>query len=159
VNKTIGMQPEKKGDNGLADAIDKILDKGLVINADIIVDVSGTELLGIKIRAALASFETAARYGLQFPSGTKDTEAKLEAEKDKERCPQCDKLIETKVLLNEMCPWCGWISAIAKQKKKQIEEEKVKVIEIIGNSQMAKKKERKREEEEEDNEEEIEIKA
>ena len=30
----------------------------------------GVELLGIKIRAALASFETAAKYGLEFPAGT-----------------------------------------------------------------------------------------
>lgn len=59
------------GDNGsLADVIDRILDKGVVINADITVSVIGVELLGLKIRAAVASFETAARYGLEFPSGT-----------------------------------------------------------------------------------------
>ena len=55
----------------LADVIDRILDKGLVINADIKISVVGVELLDIKIRAALASFETAAMYGLEFPSGTK----------------------------------------------------------------------------------------
>lgn len=54
----------------LADVIDRILDKGLVINADITVSVIGVELLGIKIRAAIASFETASMYGLEFPSGT-----------------------------------------------------------------------------------------
>ncbi|WP_254538145.1 gas vesicle protein GvpJ [Halomarina litorea] len=47
-----------------------LLDKGIVINADIAVTVGETELLGIHIRAALASFETAAKYGLQFPDGT-----------------------------------------------------------------------------------------
>ena len=62
------LEPESSG--GLADAIDRILDRGLIINADIAVSVAGTELLGIKIRAALASFETAAYYGLEFPSGT-----------------------------------------------------------------------------------------
>ena len=55
----------------LADIIDRILDKGLVINADIQVAVVCVELLSIKIRAAIASFETAARYGLEFPSGTR----------------------------------------------------------------------------------------
>lgn len=55
----------------LADVVDRILDKGLVINADITVSVVGVELLGIKIRAALASFETAAKYGLEFPAGTR----------------------------------------------------------------------------------------
>lgn len=56
---------------GVTDLIDRILDKGLVINADIKVNVVGVELLDVRIRAALASFETAAKYGLQFPSGTK----------------------------------------------------------------------------------------
>ena len=54
----------------LADVLDRILDKGVVINADITVSVVGVELLGLQIRLALASFETAARYGLEFPSGT-----------------------------------------------------------------------------------------
>lgn len=56
--------------NTLMDVIDRILDKGIVINADITVSLVGVELLGIKIRAALASFETAAKFGLAFPSGT-----------------------------------------------------------------------------------------
>ena len=53
----------------LPDLIDRILDKGLIINADIKIDLAGTEILGIKLRAALASFETAAKFGLAFPSG------------------------------------------------------------------------------------------
>ncbi|WP_423999117.1 gas vesicle protein GvpJ [Haloarcula salina] len=54
----------------LADVVELLLDKGLVINADIAVSVGDTELLGIQIRAAVASFETAAQYGLEFPDGT-----------------------------------------------------------------------------------------
>ena len=103
----------------MAEAIDKILDKGLVINADIAVSVSGVELLGIKIRAALASFETAARYGLEFPSGTNlETGAWKEVMKDKEACPQCGKMGEREQLLNGMCPWCGWKSAKAEMREK-----------------------------------------
>jgi L-cysteine desulfidase len=72
----------------LSDIIDRILDKGLVINADIAVSVAGIELLGIKIRAALASLETAAKYGLEFPSGTRmEMPAWKEATADKETCP------------------------------------------------------------------------
>jgi len=41
---------------GLVDVIDRVLDKGLVLNADISVSIAGTELLGIKITATLASF-------------------------------------------------------------------------------------------------------
>jgi hypothetical protein len=66
----IALQPTRSNSVSLADLIDRILDKGLVINADITVSIAGVELLGIKIRAAIASFETAASYGLEFPSGT-----------------------------------------------------------------------------------------
>jgi len=57
-------------ERGLAEVVETVLDKGLVINADIQVFLAGTELLSIRLRAALASFETAAHYGLAFPSGT-----------------------------------------------------------------------------------------
>jgi hypothetical protein len=66
----LSQQLEQSTGGSLADVIDRILDKGIVINADIAISVVGVELLGIKIRAAVASFETAARYGLEFPSGT-----------------------------------------------------------------------------------------
>jgi len=65
------LQPTRSNSVTLVDLVDRILDKGLVINADITVSIAGIELLGIKIRAALASFETAARYGLEFPSGSR----------------------------------------------------------------------------------------
>lgn len=54
----------------LAEVLELVLDKGLVINADIAITVGDTEMIGIELRAAIASFETAAEYGLAFPSGT-----------------------------------------------------------------------------------------
>ncbi|ELZ08640.1 gas vesicle protein GvpA [Halovivax asiaticus JCM 14624] len=54
----------------LADVLELLLDKGIVINADIAVSIGDTELLGVQLRAAIASFETAAKYGLAFPEGT-----------------------------------------------------------------------------------------
>jgi len=99
----------------LADVIDRVLDKGLVINADITVSVAGVELLGVKIRAALASFETAARYGLEFPSGTNvKTAAWEEAQVAKETCPQCEKRRPIAELLDTGCPWCGWMPSKVK---------------------------------------------
>ena len=114
---------EAERDTGatLVDVIDRILDKGLVINADITVSIAGVELLGIKIRAALASFETAARYGLEFPSGTDmETAAWKEAQLAKENCPQCDKRVPIEELLTVGCPWCGWVSARAKALAAQV---------------------------------------
>jgi len=117
----MSLQATKGENSGLAEVIDKILDKGLVINADIVVSVAGVELLGVKIRAALASFETAAKYGLEFPSGTNyETAAWKQAMVGKEECPQCAKRVTTEELLNEGCPWCGWISAKVKAARTKI---------------------------------------
>jgi hypothetical protein len=54
----------------LAQMLETLLDKGVVINADIAITIGDTELLSVKLRAAIASFETAAEYGLEFPLGT-----------------------------------------------------------------------------------------
>lgn len=114
------LEPTRENSAGLADVIDRILDKGLVINADVLVSVAGVELLGIKIRAALASFETAARYGLEFPSGTQlETPAWKEALVAREGCPQCEKRVPIEELVSSGCPWCGWISAKAKPRVQQ----------------------------------------
>ena len=67
--------PARQGTD-LADVVEMLLDKGVVINADIAVSVGDTELLGIHIRAAIASFETAAQYGLAFPEGTDEDRIK-----------------------------------------------------------------------------------
>ena len=97
-----------KGSRTLADVIDRILDKGLVIHADISVSIVGEEILGIKLRAVLASLETAARYGIGLPSGInldadgwKDTNLK-------ESCPECEKISARAELLASGCPWCAW---------------------------------------------------
>lgn len=68
-----GAKPTRtQGD--LAQMLETLLDKGVVINADIAITIGDTELLSVKLRAAIASFETAAEYGLEFPLGT-DLEA------------------------------------------------------------------------------------
>ncbi|WP_320777310.1 gas vesicle protein [Streptomyces sp. CRN 30] len=109
------MQPRRDGEGSLAAVVETLLDKGLVLNADIMVSVAGVELLGIRLRAALASFETAARYGLEFPSGTDtETAAWREAREEKETCPECGKRVPLDQLLNQWCPWCGWRSAQAR---------------------------------------------
>lgn len=98
---------------GLVDLVDRILDKGLVINADIVVSVGNVELLGIRIRAALASFETAARFGMEFPSGTDlRSEAFKQAAVQREPCPQCGRSEPRDQLLDVGCPWCGWQSPL-----------------------------------------------
>ncbi|MBI5234228.1 MAG: gas vesicle protein [Deltaproteobacteria bacterium] len=96
-------------EDSVIDVIDRILDKGLAINADISIIVAGTELLGIKIKAAIASFETAAKYGMEFPCGTdRNTSAWKDALTAKEYCPGCNKKQPVEGLLKTGCIWCGW---------------------------------------------------
>lgn len=104
--------PSKPSGATIFDLIDRVLDKGIVINADILVSVAGVELLGIRIRAAIASLQTAARYGLEFPSGTDLGALGWERKQIEpaETCPDCGKSLPRAELLDAGCPFCGWQS-------------------------------------------------
>jgi gas vesicle protein GvpA/GvpJ/GvpM family len=54
-------------DLSLVDLLDRILEKGVVINGDITVSVGSVELLSVKVNLVIASLETAKRYGLRLP--------------------------------------------------------------------------------------------
>ena len=58
------MEPTRDTHATLVDLLDRILDKGLVINADVIISVAGIPLLGVNLRAALAGMETMLKYGV-----------------------------------------------------------------------------------------------
>ena len=44
--------------------LDRIFDKGLVINADVLIMFAGVPLIALNLRAALASIETMFDYGM-----------------------------------------------------------------------------------------------
>ena len=48
----------------LVDLLDRVLDRGVVINADIIISLAGVPLIGVNLRAALAGMETMVEYGV-----------------------------------------------------------------------------------------------
>ena len=58
------MEPTRNSHATLVDLLDRVLDKGLVINADIIISLAGVPLIGVNLRAALAGMETMLEYGL-----------------------------------------------------------------------------------------------
>jgi hypothetical protein len=60
-------RPIAKSELTLLDVIDRILDKGIVINGDITVSFAGVDILSLKINLVIASLETAKRYGLELP--------------------------------------------------------------------------------------------
>lgn len=55
------MQPRNAT---LVDLLDKVLDKGLIINADIIISLANVPLIGVKLNAAIAAIETMLDYGM-----------------------------------------------------------------------------------------------
>lgn len=58
------MEPTRNSHATLVDLLDRILDKGLVIHADLIISLAGVPLIGINLRAALAGMETMLKYGV-----------------------------------------------------------------------------------------------
>jgi len=58
------MEATRERRTTLVDLLDRILDKGAVIDADVIISVAGVPLIGLKLRAMLASIETMIQYGM-----------------------------------------------------------------------------------------------
>ena len=56
------MKPERE--SSLVEILDRLLDRGAVLNADLIISVAGIPLIGLNLRAALASMETMLEYGV-----------------------------------------------------------------------------------------------
>lgn len=57
------MRPSRR-DCDINDILQKLLDKGLVLNADLILSVAGVPLLGVNLKAAIAGMETMLEYGM-----------------------------------------------------------------------------------------------
>jgi hypothetical protein len=56
------VKPERE--SSLVEILDRLLDRGAVLNADLIISVAGIPLIGLNLRAALASMETMLEYGV-----------------------------------------------------------------------------------------------
>lgn len=58
------MEPTRDTRTTLVDLLDRILDKGLILDADLIIHVAGIPLIGVKLKAAIAGMETMLKYGI-----------------------------------------------------------------------------------------------
>jgi len=58
------MEPTRDRNATLVDLLDRALDKGLVIHADVIISLAGIPLIGVNLRAAIAGMETMLEYGI-----------------------------------------------------------------------------------------------
>jgi hypothetical protein len=60
----VKMEPNRDTKATLVDLLDRILDKGVMLNADVIISLAGIPLIGINLRAAIASVDTMLKYGI-----------------------------------------------------------------------------------------------
>jgi hypothetical protein len=58
------MLPTRENHATLVDLLDRVLEKGLVLNADLIIHVAGIPLLGVNLKACLAGVDTMLKYGV-----------------------------------------------------------------------------------------------
>lgn len=58
------LLPTRNKKATLVDLLDRVMEKGLVIQTDIIISVAGIPLIGVNLRAAIAGMETMLKYGL-----------------------------------------------------------------------------------------------
>lgn len=58
------MEPVRTPQATLNDLLDRLLDKGLLLNADLIITVAEIPLLGVNLKLALAGMDTMLKYGI-----------------------------------------------------------------------------------------------
>ncbi|MFQ6029960.1 MAG: gas vesicle protein, partial [Dehalococcoidia bacterium] len=63
----MGMEPTRDGRYTLVDLLDRVLTKGIVIRADLVISVAGIPLIGVNLNAAIAGMETMLKYGIMQP--------------------------------------------------------------------------------------------
>jgi hypothetical protein len=97
------------GPDGLADVLERVLDKGLVIAGDIQINLLDIELITIKVRLLLASADTAQQMGIDwwkhdpFLSG-RDRELAQENAVLRERVDQLETAVGAKLAPGEPSP-------------------------------------------------------
>jgi hypothetical protein len=64
----MSIQPvqSRRGPESLADVLERVLDKGIVIAGDVVVNVLDIELLTLKLRLFIASADTAREMGMDW---------------------------------------------------------------------------------------------
>jgi Gas vesicle protein len=65
-NKGLAMRSDRTSMTGLAELLDRVLDKGLVVAGDIHVCIAELELLTIRIRLIVCSIDKAREVGLEW---------------------------------------------------------------------------------------------
>ena len=58
------MKPSRENRVTLTDLLERVLDKGVILDADLLISIGGVPLIGVNLRAAIAGMDTMLKYGL-----------------------------------------------------------------------------------------------
>jgi len=92
----------------LIDMMERMLDKGIVIDSKIRISIHELHLVKIRGTIILSSFSGAAKHGIDFPSEVIHETQAWRNLLSKTDCPQCNKMVSPDKLEKEGCPWCGY---------------------------------------------------
>ena len=102
-----GALAKPKNGDGLADVLERVLDKGLVVAGDIRINLLDIELLTIKVRLLIASADKAREMGIdwwahdpQLSSKARGEQQKLDADRENRQLRQRVEELESR--LNEL---------------------------------------------------------
>jgi len=59
-----GVEPTADDEDVIVDLLDVLLEKGVVLEADVVIGIADIPLVGIKLRAAIAGLTTMREYGM-----------------------------------------------------------------------------------------------
>ncbi len=107
----MSIQPiqSRRGPDSLADVLERVLDKGIVIAGDVVVNVLDIELLTLKLRLFIASADTAREMGMDwwttdpfFSSHAHAPEVAYERDDDSDGDRQIESGYSTRPSMNEL---------------------------------------------------------
>ena len=98
----------KPESSGLKQILDRLLDKGVVIDANLRATLADLDLLALNAKVILSSLKTASKIGLKFPEGTNLDNPAWKDLISKQPCPMCGMESRARDLKEIGCPWCGW---------------------------------------------------
>ena len=70
------MKPSRENKVTLTDLLERVLDKGVILDADLLISIGGVPLIGVNLRAPIAGMDTMLKYGLmkQWDKEVRQTE-------------------------------------------------------------------------------------
>ena len=72
----------------LVDLLDRILDKGVLLSADLVISISDIPLIGVNLKAAIAGMDTMVKYGMMVDLDKEIRDWRIKREKSLLEAPE-----------------------------------------------------------------------